>query len=115
MCKLKREVRETGELPRFYGLGYLEPYRRVAICYPIPLNFIVRGITNAYRYIIHAAQPNKFEVALMLAHHRGWNEANANVDQRIEKAVKNAEIEMGKRMLENLTRMTREAPQDIVL
>lgn len=113
MFKLKRELRPMDRIPRFYGLGYMEPYREVAVCYPIPLNFIVRGVTNAYVYILHACHPNKFERELAVAYHRGWSEANADVNQRIEKAVKNTEIEMGKRMLENLTRMTREQAQDV--
>jgi len=28
--------------PRFYGLAYNDPCRRVSVCYPIPLNVIVR-------------------------------------------------------------------------
>jgi hypothetical protein len=112
MFKLKRELKPMQPIPRFYGLGYLEPFRDVAVCYPIPLNFIMRGVTNAYMYTLHAARPNKFEGKLASAYFKGWGDANINVEERISKAVKNAEIDIGKRMLENLTRMSREIPQD---
>ena len=107
MFKLKREVRPMDVLPRFYGLGYLDPCRDIAICYPIPINFIVRGYTNAYKYISHAAQPNRFERELAIAHHRGWVEANENVESRIASAVKKAEADTTQKLMRNLMREIR--------
>ena len=107
MLKLKREVRPMEVLPRFYGLGYLDPCLDVAICYPIPINFVVRGCTNAYRYIRHAAQPNRFERELSLSYHRGWVEANAEVDIKISVAVKNAEADVTQKLMRNLMREIR--------
>ena len=105
--KLKRELRPMDVLPSFYGLGYLDPCRDIAICYPIPLNFVVRGYTNAYMYIRHAVQPNRFERELSLAYHRGWVEAHADVEIKISVAVKNAEADTTQKLMRNLMKQIR--------
>lgn len=38
---LRIDVSESCESPKFYGLAYWDFMRRYAVCYPIPLNWVV--------------------------------------------------------------------------
>lgn len=39
---MRREVAEYDRIPRGYGVAYRELSRLVAVCYPVPLNWVVR-------------------------------------------------------------------------
>lgn len=39
--RIVKEILEGGIIPKGYGVAYWETMRRVAVCYPIPLNVIV--------------------------------------------------------------------------
>ena len=38
---MRRFVKELDEMPRGYGIAWEDPARRVAVCYPVPLNRLV--------------------------------------------------------------------------
>lgn len=39
---MKKHVRELEPIPRFYGVAYRSFTFRGSVCYPIPLNYLVR-------------------------------------------------------------------------
>ena len=45
---LRREVAAGIMLPRFYGIAYIDIMRNLRVCYPIPLNLLVRWARNAW-------------------------------------------------------------------
>ena len=49
---LKKVVREMGLVPRGYGVAYYNPFRKGAVCYPIPLNWFVGWWRKVCDYLL---------------------------------------------------------------
>lgn len=50
-------------IPRFYGVAYHDYPRRVAICYPIPLNWLIRWGRDLYFFLSNAARDDQISQA----------------------------------------------------
>jgi len=70
------KLAEYEAMPRWYGLAYWDFPRAEAICYPIPLNLIVRAIRLFYFRLAIGLFSPKFEKrwleTLHKAERRGW-------------------------------------------
>lgn len=49
--KLKVFVPEAGIIPRYYGVAYRDFMRMGAVCYPVPLNRLVRMLRSVYFWL----------------------------------------------------------------
>jgi hypothetical protein len=48
---LSKRLKENERLPKGYGVSYFLLAEGVAICHPIPLNWIVRGLMSFYWFL----------------------------------------------------------------
>lgn len=72
-------------IPRWYGIAYYSPYSDHAICYPIPVNLIVRWLRN----LLWAMKRGK-EDALSEAYRRGRTDlrsAEERESQRVARVI----------------------------
>lgn len=46
--KLRKVIQEGEEVYQGYGLAWRLPYKRVSVCYPIPLNWVFRFFRDVY-------------------------------------------------------------------
>ena len=60
---MQRFVKENESFPRFYGLAYRDYLRGHAVCYPIPINLIVRFLWGALLHLKNP-RPSRLDVAL---------------------------------------------------
>jgi hypothetical protein len=86
MGKIKIEVPFACEIPIGYGVAYIDGYRTKAICYPIPLNWIVWFLRELYFLLVVTPQTldNRYW-------NQGYNQAveDMNRDMRIKDERKN--------------------------
>jgi hypothetical protein len=38
--KMRKEIRESVQIPKYYGIAWVSYETNIAVCYPIPLNLI---------------------------------------------------------------------------
>lgn len=69
---LRREVKEGIMFPKFYGLAYRDMWRRVSICYPIPLNVVVRLAMSLYWKLQEGLVTNRLEKIIEKAWQDGY-------------------------------------------
>jgi hypothetical protein len=68
--KIRKEVSEACEIPKGYGIAYRDYYRRIAICYPIPFNFLAGWLRTLYWWLSRGYSA-KWEKELDTAHQTG--------------------------------------------
>ncbi len=59
---IRKEIDEGMMLPPFYGLAYYDYLRRIGVCYPIPLNFLVAGIRHVWFVLKRGCRPAQWEL-----------------------------------------------------
>jgi hypothetical protein len=72
-----REVLEGQEVPRGYGVAYVEPGGTSATCYPIPLNFIVRWSLLLW-YALKIPRRTWWEQRFQKVHAAGYQQGHDN-------------------------------------
>ncbi len=68
-----RYVQEGEKLPWWLGLAYWEWSRPVAVCYPIPLNLLIRWSRNVYFWVKASHRPDWLANRLQEAHDAGFH------------------------------------------
>jgi len=68
---LKRFVPEMDELPRGYGVAYRSVTKHGAICYPIPLNLVVRWLYGVWLWLRFPVGTTWYEEIEIRAYERG--------------------------------------------
>jgi hypothetical protein len=70
---LRREVSHGGAIPRGWRFAWYEPRRRVAVCYPPPLHWVLRGmreIAHRVRVALDAPTIERAQIFDMQRIHR---------------------------------------------
>ena len=70
-------VRDCELIPSAYGIAYRDPARMESICYPLPLNWLVRWARSAYWALAAGMGLNRWERALALARDEGYKAGKA--------------------------------------
>jgi len=70
---MKIEVRECEMIPKGYGIAYYCYDRLSAICYPIPINFLISLCYTVYLVLKRGITPRSREAELRKAYDRGFN------------------------------------------
>jgi hypothetical protein len=52
--KIRREIEQGEMMPKLYGVAYMDFMRKIYICYPFPLNHIVRVYRSVWCRVRHA-------------------------------------------------------------
>lgn len=60
---LQLEIQQGYISPFWYGLAWWHPMKMVAVCYPIPINWVMWGLREIYFILRHAPS---------YTHHRLW-------------------------------------------
>lgn len=71
--RLIAQVGEAEAVPRFYGLAYREFDRLIWVCYPIPLNLIVRAIFWVYWKLVAGIKPLAIEKLVSSKQQEGYS------------------------------------------
>lgn len=67
-----RKMRTEGDrLPWGYGVAWWHGYMDQVVCYPIPFNYLIGRLRQAYFAIARGVKPSKLEAALLAA--ARWN------------------------------------------
>lgn len=69
--KFKIELPMGSVTPPLYGVAWFDPYKRVAICFPIPINWIIAGARNLYWALL--IPPDIKEKTLSNRYNEGWS------------------------------------------
>ena len=77
IMKIQRRLFQGQQFPFLYGVAWEENFGRVAICYPIPFNLVLRWLRDAWFVM---AQPSK----------REWY-THKELERHVETQVSNAE------------------------
>lgn len=73
VVSFEKVIRNGDVIPRFYGIAYRSFIDDKAICYPVPLNWLVRwGMEIARRLKVPGT--TKFERAVVAAYQKGFKE-----------------------------------------
>jgi len=68
--RLKQIILEGMRIPAGYGIAYFDYPRRCLVCYPIPLNLIVRFFKLFYYWVVAAGFPSRWERELFKARYK---------------------------------------------
>ena len=71
---MRIEVNDGVMSPRFYGLAYYDFRCRVSVCYPIPLNVIVRIWRNIARAVKRGLVKDKMSADYNRGYSKGYHE-----------------------------------------
>jgi hypothetical protein len=69
---MRRFVRALDVIPRGYGVAYRAWDRDGAVCYPIPLNWLVRWARGAMIWLRFPERATRYEAANRAAYDRGY-------------------------------------------
>jgi len=81
---LKIFVREGERLPKYYGLAYRLFNQHAAVCYPIPLNYVVR-VYRDLAFWLRFPNPGLHDRAMSDAYDHGFEEGR-KTQMRIDSA-----------------------------
>lgn len=76
---LRITVKEAERVPPFYGVSYPDFIRRVRVCHPIPINWIVRAWRNLVFYLKSPPFSDKMNEVRMHAYWDGAEEQRRGV------------------------------------
>ena len=71
---MRIEVNDGVMSPRFYGLAYYDSCCRLAVCYPIPLNVLVRMWRNIVWAFKRGLVKDKISVDYNIGYSKGFHE-----------------------------------------
>jgi len=78
---IRRIIYEGERIPTGYGIAYFDFWKDGLVCYPIPLNILIRSLRILRLRIICIGYPSKWERSLLAAYHLGrrsvWKEIEA--------------------------------------
>lgn len=89
--KIKIELREGEEIPKGYGIAYVELNRFGAIVYPIPLNFVVGVLHRFYLWVRMGGR--LYENGYFKGYSVGSSEGREYAFNQYKEQVKRQEIE----------------------
>lgn len=61
---MRKLVSEGNILPWGYGRAWWDHYRDYAICYPIPLNYLLGMVRKVYFFLAQGVNPTRLEVLM---------------------------------------------------
>ena len=77
--RLYKKIGEWDKIPKFYGVAYIRPDMCGSICYPIPINLIVRLFYNLhcriYRFFKMSGYPKRLNKIIMENYQAGYDKA----------------------------------------
>lgn len=82
---LKRELLQNRSVPKGYGLAYYQPDRLIAVCYPIPLNLIVRALRDFYWWIFAGCWRSKYEREILKAERFGYERGREDAEKHFKR------------------------------
>ena len=62
---MKKIIEEGGLIPRGYGVAWRSNYGMKVVCYPIPINLIVRWFNDCWCSIMHGLWKSRWESMLL--------------------------------------------------
>jgi len=78
---IRRIVGEGEEIPTGYGIAYFDFWKQGLVCYPIPLNILIRSLRILRLWSVSVGYPSKWERSLLAAYFLGrrsvWKEIEA--------------------------------------
>jgi len=87
---LKKKVFFGQEMPKFYGIAYYNHAACYAICYPIPINILVRfWREKIWLRIKYGFFKSGFDKAYRQGYEDGWHAGVKNVMTNLDQIVKN--------------------------
>jgi len=92
---IRRIVGEGEKIPTGYGVAYFDLWQSRMICYPIPLNILIRSLRILLHWIVCVGYPAKWERKLLVAYALG----RRSVWKKISEG---SETSRGKKMQEKL-------------
>jgi len=85
---MRKELRRMDSIPKWYGVAYLNDYCMTAICYPIPLNLIVRLWKDIIWSLKIGCFKSQREEALIKAHNSGREDMRESNIRALDREMK---------------------------
>lgn len=87
MKTIVRELEEGETIPTGYGVAWWDGLRRIIICYPFPLNYILGFLRKVWQWIRYSYIKNDFDIKLHEAELRGYQRGISDMEQRAKKLL----------------------------
>jgi hypothetical protein len=88
-----RKIKEGESIPKWYGVTRLDPEKSVVVCYPVPVNVVIR-VFAAIKYRMKIGLfKSKREQELIEAYNRGLKEGMSRCSKRPLGALEKIEQE----------------------
>jgi hypothetical protein len=102
----RKAIMEGEKIPTFYGVAYRDFAMMQAVCYPIPLNWVVRWGRELY-FRLSNPETNGLEDAIHKAYGRGFDNgvasARYDIEQSYHRGLSDAAKQLDKTLKEYFT------------
>ncbi len=79
----RREIEEGGLIPKGYGVAWRVNYGMKVICYPIPINLLIRLGLDIYYTLMHGLWRSRWEGEIIKFKTQAYHEFKENYQERL--------------------------------